>query len=205
MTPKQRSVTSRREHGRRDAEGDGPLPARRHAAPRESAVRAHVPRRSGLRQLVARPLQELRVRAPGQELAGYTFRALCSATTAATIVDEGGKRRDDRADVRISHFEKSTRYSDSRKRRSLTPRRSPGTSKPTMRSGGAAPALQRARAGGARLLHRAHHGPAELLRLLNIEHTRCSRARRVHGSRYEDAVLCSKQVFAEYWSKRGRA
>src|SRR6185436_1534036 len=56
-----------RQDGRRDAEGDGPLPARRHAAAREfSDPRAREGVLLVLRQFLARPVQERSARTSNQ-------------------------------------------------------------------------------------------------------------------------------------------
>src|SRR6185436_17344623 len=87
-----------RQDGRRDAEGDGSLPARRHAASRKlGGARA----RSGgllvVRQLVARSFSQWRMRAPDQG----ALPPLCVALGAMRLLrkptlDEGGERRNDR-------------------------------------------------------------------------------------------------------------
>src|SRR6185436_17309963 len=172
-----------RQDGRRDAEGDGPLPARRHAAARKlGGARACAGGLLVVRQLVARPLPQWRVRAPDQGALPPLRVALgAMRLLRKSALDESRERRDDRgrrqgpAQLREVHALLGQAEGRARLRRGdhLAPRDRRRV------LGSPAQALQRARAGRARLRHRAHHGTAELA--APAQHRSPSGARRHHG------------------------
>src|SRR5688572_6303701 len=180
-----------RKHGRRDAEGDGPLPARGHAAARElRGARARAGGVLVVRQLLARFIQERRVRASDQGAVPALRIALGAVRLLRQpALDQGGERRDDRgrregpAQLREIHALLGQAKGRARLRRGdhLAPRDR------RCLLGALAQALQRARAGRAGLLHRPHHGAAELA--APAQHRSSPGAGRnvgLHGARLPD-------------------
>ena len=182
---------------------------RREGTPRRSsAVRAHVPAAfwafaNSWRDLFRNGVCE------------HAIKELCRLYVSRSVqCDYCGNQRSLKAaaagmmedDVQDLSFEKSTRYSDERKPRLPTPKRSPGTSTPTTRSGSGSTGTSASPLVELGCFIALTMGQQSWLRLLNIEHHQVlagTSASMAPGYETAEQLAASKSSDG-YWAKQRR-